>query len=223
MKRLIISDLHLGAAFTREKLLSQLLLTKEYDELILAGDIIEFLKVPHFTEESKSIFEVLRKVNVPIVYVVGNHDRSLSAFVDSSIGKIKFTKRYEFQQNGRSFVVEHGDKYDRSLWKTRYFMRFVAFLGDISERVFNWNSNNVVHWFMSREKRIKNIRSIMKYNPGCDVYIMGHTHNPEVLIWVDLNENIRTYVNTGDWVEHATYVMIEGSQVRLKNYLKEIS
>ena len=222
MKRLIISDLHLGAAFTREKLLISLLENKEYDELILAGDIIEFLKVPYFTEESKKVFEVLNNVTVPIIYVVGNHDKALESFIDGSIGNISFTKRYEFEENNRTFVVEHGDKYDWSLWKSRYFMGFIAFIGDVLERVFKWNSNKFVHWFMSREKRIKNIRSIMKYNPGCDVYIMGHTHNPEVLIWVDLNENIRTYVNTGDWVEHATYVMIENGQVRLKNYLKEV-
>ena len=46
---------------------------------------------------------------------------------------------------------------------------------------------------------------------------MGHTHNPEVLIWVDKDENIKTYVNTGDWIEHHTYVIIKGGQVRLRN------
>ena len=58
MKRLVISDLHLGSAFSREELLISLLEEKEFDELILAGDIIEFLKVPHFTEDSKKIFEI---------------------------------------------------------------------------------------------------------------------------------------------------------------------
>ena len=52
---------------------------------------------------------------------------------------------------------------------------------------------------------------------------MGHTHTPEAMIWIDENERIRTYVNTGDWVEHATYVMIDGPQIRLKNYLNEFN
>ena len=78
MKRLVISDLHLGAAFSREDLLLDLLEEKEFDELILAGDIIEFLKVPHFTEDTKKIFNSLRKVKKPIVYVVGNHDKALN-------------------------------------------------------------------------------------------------------------------------------------------------
>ena len=47
---------------------------------------------------------------------------------------------------------------------------------------------------------------------------MGHTHNPEVLIWVDKKENIKTYVNTGDWVDNCTYVTIKDGQVRLRKF-----
>ena len=50
---------------------------------------------------------------------------------------------------------------------------------------------------------------------------MGHTHNPEVLIWVDKDENIKTYVNTGDWVDNCTYVIIKDDQVRLRKWQKE--
>ena len=33
----------------------------------------------------------------------------------------------------------------------------------------------------------------MKWNKGVDVFIMGHTPIPEVVIWVDENEKIKTY------------------------------
>ena len=61
MKRLVISDLYLGSTFSREEMLISLLENKEFDELILAGDIIEFLKVPRFTEDTRKIFDILRK------------------------------------------------------------------------------------------------------------------------------------------------------------------
>jgi UDP-2,3-diacylglucosamine pyrophosphatase LpxH len=221
MKRLIISDLHLGATFSREELLISLLEEKEYDELILAGDIIEFLKVPYFTENSKKIFQTLQKINKPIVYVIGNHDRALEAFVDSSLGCVRFTKRYEFEESGRTFAIEHGDQHEGGILQRRFVMKFVALVGDILERAFNWNSNKFYDWFKSRRKRIKYVRNIMKYSGDTDVFIMGHTHTPEAMIWIDENEKIRTYINTGDWVEHATYVMIDGPQARLKNYLNE--
>ena len=56
------------------------------------------------------------------------------------------------------------------------------------------------------------------WNKDADVFIMGHTHMPEVVIWVNEHEKIKTYVNTGDWVEHSTYVLIKDGQLRLKNY-----
>ena len=42
--RLIVSDTHLGSLHSKEALLYDLLTTQEYDELILAGDIIDFIK-----------------------------------------------------------------------------------------------------------------------------------------------------------------------------------
>jgi hypothetical protein len=51
---------------------------------------------------------------------------------------------------------------------------------------------------------------------------MGHTHKPEALIWVDYDERIKTYVNTGDWIDHETYVLIKNGNVRLKNYSQQI-
>ena len=221
MKRLVISDLHLGSAFSREDLLLSLLKEKDFDELILAGDIIEFLKVPRFTEATLKVLAVLHVVKCPIVYVVGNHDQAFEAWVNTSLGNISFTKRYEFEENGRTFAIEHGDQYEGGLLQKRFTMKLVALIGDWFERVLNWNTNILVEFFKTRKKRIKHIRDIMRHNGDKDVFIMGHTHTPEAMIWIDENERIRTYVNTGDWVEHATYVMINGSQVRLKNYINE--
>ena len=163
----------------------------------------------------------MRKVKKPIVYVVGNHDKAFESFIDASIGNIRFTKRYEFEENGRTFAIEHGDQYEGGILQKRFVMKLVALIGDWFERVFSWNTNKFIEFFKTRKKRIKHIRDIMRHNGDRDVFIMGHTHTPEAMIWIDENERIRTYVNTGDWVEHATYVMIDGSQVRLKNYLNE--
>jgi UDP-2,3-diacylglucosamine pyrophosphatase LpxH len=48
--RLIISDLHLGSAHSKEADLLKFLNATEFDELILAGDILEFLRRPTFTD-----------------------------------------------------------------------------------------------------------------------------------------------------------------------------
>ena len=57
--RLIVSDLHLGSANSREGALHELLSNIEFDELILAGDIIDFIKIPTFTVKTANLFNHL--------------------------------------------------------------------------------------------------------------------------------------------------------------------
>ena len=47
---------------------------------------------------------------------------------------------------------------------------------------------------------------------------MGHTHNPEALIWIDEDQRIKTYINAGDWVTHQTYVTVSDGIARLKKF-----
>ena len=61
--RLIISDVHLGSFYSKEKELLQFLENVEFDELILAGDIIDFIKIPKFTKTTTKIFSYLSKLN----------------------------------------------------------------------------------------------------------------------------------------------------------------
>ena len=73
MKRVIISDTHIGTKFYKSKELLSFLGGLECDELILAGDIIDFIKIPVFTERCLQIIEKMKHAK-RIIYVVGNHD-----------------------------------------------------------------------------------------------------------------------------------------------------
>ena len=59
MKRIIISDTHIGSKFYRADELLEFLKEEDFDQLILAGDIIDFIKIPMFTERCA---EILREV-----------------------------------------------------------------------------------------------------------------------------------------------------------------
>ena len=59
MKRLIISDLHLGSRFSNELSILELFNTEDYDELILAGDIIDFIRIPKFTKNTLKILNTI--------------------------------------------------------------------------------------------------------------------------------------------------------------------
>ena len=84
------------------------------------------------------------------------------------------------------------------------------------------NEYYLTKWFHDlsvKKRKLRRIWDIIQWNDDVDVLITGHTHTPEVLIWVDKKENIKTYVNCGDWVESCTYVTIEDGVTRLKSWL----
>ena len=220
MKRLIVSDTHMGSRFCRKNDLIELLLEKKYDQLILNGDIIEFLKIPTFTP---LVMKLLKTIDFTkeIIYVIGNHDVSLSGFIGQEFKGVKFVKEYCFEEGGRKFKVEHGDKYEKGIVHSRTLMKIITSFQSILEFIFNVNLSAWYTKLKFNKRKVKRLWDIMDVNHGVDVLILGHTHMPEVLIWIDEEEDIKTYVNTGDWVTHATYVEINDGVVRLRNFLKK--
>lgn len=216
--RLVISDTHLGSAYSKEKDLSDLLDTIDYDELVLAGDIIEFLRRPIFTESTSQILKKVLEAGKKVIYIVGNHDDAFEQFVGTTVGGVNFVRSHDFDYCGRHFRVQHGDQYDTGVVKWKYTIELISFFQNMIERVLGFD---LTTWWANRQikkRQLKRIWDLVKWNEDADVFIMGHTHNPEVLIWVDKNEKIKTYVNTGDWVDNCTYVIIKDGQVRLRKH-----
>jgi UDP-2,3-diacylglucosamine pyrophosphatase LpxH len=216
--RLIISDVHLGSFYSKEDELLKFLKDVEFDELILAGDIIDFIKVPKFTEKTIEIFDYISGLDKKIIYVVGNHDNAFERFIGLKFSNIEFKSKYEFEYGNRLYRIQHGDQYDGGIIHWPFLMKMISICHDWLERYFKKNLAALLVRFFVKKKKLKRVWDIVEWNNDVDVFIMGHTHIPEVVIWVDENENIRTYANTGDWVEHSTYVILKGNQLRLKKF-----
>jgi UDP-2,3-diacylglucosamine pyrophosphatase LpxH len=115
--RLIISDLHLGSINSKESKLAELLSDVEFDELILAGDIIDFIKIPTFTEETVKIFQTLKDSGKKIIYIIGNHDETLEPFVGKEMFGVEFRERYEFEYAAKKYRIVHTTRLGReNLW-----------------------------------------------------------------------------------------------------------
>jgi UDP-2,3-diacylglucosamine pyrophosphatase LpxH len=220
LKRLIISDTHIGSKFYKEEELYKFLSSVEYDQLILNGDIIEFLKIPTFTNWAMNLLKVV-DYNKEIVYIIGNHDRAFANFAGKEVFGIKFVEEYEFEENGRKFRIEHGDKYEKGIIHYRTVMKIVSIFQDFLERYFNVDVSTWFNNLRINKRKIKRLWDIIDLNSDVDVLVIGHTHIPEAVIWIDENEKIKTYINSGDWVSHATYVEINDGVVRLRNFLKK--
>ena len=157
--RLIISDLHLGSAYTHEKQLIDLLHHTQFDELILAGDILEFLKRPTFTDMTSKLFDFVCRLNKKVVYVVGNHDHAFSSFVGKNVGGIDFVKRYDFEYDGRKYRIEHGDDYETGIVSWRYTMELISFFQNMIERFFNID---LTTWWAKRQIRKRKLKLLQK-------------------------------------------------------------
>ncbi len=219
MKRVIISDTHIGTKFYKSDALLSFLEKLDCDELILAGDIIDFIKIPVFTERCLQIIETMKKAK-RIIYVVGNHDEGLLGVVGKKVMGVEFVKRYEFEEDGRVFRIEHGDAYDKGVIHNRIFVKFLSVIQNMLEFTFNFDFTT---WWTSiqiKKHKLRSIIHILRHHPKIDVFIMGHTHIPEALIWVDEDENIKTYINSGDWVTHQTYVTVNNGVARLRKFSK---
>jgi UDP-2,3-diacylglucosamine pyrophosphatase LpxH len=217
MNRIIISDTHIGSKFYKSQELLLFLKSCSYDQLILAGDIIDFIKIPVFTERCLEIFNSIDR-DKDIIYVVGNHDESLVGLVEKEFFKIKFVKRYEFEEGKRKFRIEHGDEYDRGVIHNRILIKLLSVVQNILEIAFSFD---ITSWWTKRQikkHRLRSVIHILRHNEDVDVFIMGHTHNPEALIWIDENQRIKTYINAGDWVTHQTYVTIDNGVARLRKF-----
>ena len=217
MKRIIISDTHIGTKFYKSEQLVSFLRTEDYDELILAGDIIDFIKIPVFSERCLEILEAIDYTK-NIVYVVGNHDESLMGVIGKKFFNIDFVKRYDFEESGRKFRIEHGDAYDKGALANRVFVKFLSVIQNMLEFTFNFDFTTWWTEIQIKKHKLRSIISILRHHPKIDVFIMGHTHIPEAVIWVDEDQNIKTYINAGDWVTHQTYVTINNGVARLKKF-----
>ena len=223
MKRIIISDTHIGTKFYRSEQLLSFLKSADYDELILAGDIIDFIKIPLFSERCMEIIEAIDYKNKNIIYVVGNHDESLVNLVGKEFFNVTFLKRYDFEEGGRKFRIEHGDEYDRGAIHNRLFITFLSVLQNILEFSFGFDFTSWWTEIQIKKHKLRSIIGILRHHPKIDVFIMGHTHIPEAVIWIDQDQHIKTYINSGDWVTHQTYVTVTDGVARLRKFEKKIT
>jgi UDP-2,3-diacylglucosamine hydrolase len=163
---------------------------------------------------------MLKEKDKPIIYVIGNHDINLTEFENETIGGIKFVTKYQFNYRDRTYRVMHGHQFDTGVVTWRFFMKVVSIFQDFLERWLRWD---MASWLVKqklKKRKLRRVWDILKWNKEADVFIMGHTHIPEAVIWIDEDEKIKTYVNTGDWIEHQTYAIIKNGQIRLKKYKK---
>lgn len=234
-RAVIVSDLHLGTKSTHANQFLEFLDTIETDILILNGDIIDGWALARGSKWRKKHTKVLAKIlkmskTTKVIWIRGNHDEFLVDFIGSKLSNIEIREDYRletFVHNSddifipKHYYVFHGDVidifmtkygwlshigsigYDIALWLNRWYNRYRKFRGltykSISQKLKGSvkKAANYINDFETTAVK-------MAAQNGCYGVICGHIHEP-----ADRMIDGYHYLNTGDWVENGTAILLD--------------
>ena len=238
------SDNHLGAptykqSLPREKKFVAWLemVKKDAAAIFLLGDLFDFW-FEYKTVVPKGFIRVLGKLaeitdsGIPVYFFVGNHDLWMHDYFEKELNIPTYREPKEFTFNNKLFLIGHGDGkgpgdkgYKRmkklftnpvSKWLYRWLhpdigMRIAQHLstknklisGD-EDKKFLGEENEWLALYAKRKLKTKHY----------DYFVFGHRHLPmEIKVSDDA-----MYYNLGDWVNHFTYGIFDGTTFEIKKF-----
>jgi UDP-2,3-diacylglucosamine pyrophosphatase LpxH len=223
-KAIIASDLHLGTKDSQAKEFIEFLEKHPTDLLILNGDIIDGWALNRGAKwkkgHTKAVAALLKLSNkTKIIWIRGNHDEFLTEFIGSHFGNIEIRENYILN----NYFVFHGDVidvfitkykwlanigsigYDFALWLNRWYNRYRAW----RKLPYQSISQDIKAGVKAATNYVNDFETTaikMAAQNGCYGVICGHIHQP-----ADLHINGAHYLNSGDWVENRTAILLDGN------------
>jgi UDP-2,3-diacylglucosamine pyrophosphatase LpxH len=225
VKTLFLSDIHLGTRGCQAAALLDLLKYYDADTIFLVGDIIDGWRLKtvwHWPALHNVVLQkLLRKVRkgTRIVYVPGNHDEFMRAYLGEDFGGIEIAgEAIHNLADGRKALILHGDKFDMVVRN----MKWLAHLGDwaydlaiIVNRYINVLRRlfGLPYWSFSAASKAKVKQAVAFIGAfedavvanarqrGAEVVVCGHIHHAAMRQVGPI-----LYINCGDWVESRTAI-----------------
>ena len=237
------SDNHLGAPNYSDSLIREKLFISWLDKIktdaqviFLLGDLFDFW-FEYYKSVPKGFTRVLGKLaelsdsGIKIYFFVGNHDYWTRDYFQKEIGMEVLKKPTEFKINNKLFFIGHGDGLGPGDFKYKFLKRIFRnplfiFLFRINYPWFGITLGN----FFSRKNKIfsgNNIKFKSKENEMLyhfckkklnvkhyDFFVFGHRHLP---LKIELANN-SYYFNTGDWINHYSFLHFKDDSLELKYF-----
>jgi UDP-2,3-diacylglucosamine hydrolase len=241
------SDFHLGAvsyASSRERedrVIRWLDMIKDdVAELFLMGDIFDFW-FEYKTVIPKGYVRFLGKLaqladsGVKLYFFKGNHDMWMFDYLEQELGATIVSNELEIERNGKTFYLHHGDGLGPGDNVYKFLKKF--FRSGFCQWLFarlhpNFGVGIANAW--SRRSRIAGAKDTYKQQHQQEwletfsrevlktryfnYFVFGHRHIP---LDIALPDNSR-YVNLGEWVNHNTYAVFDGTELHLKWFEKHV-
>jgi UDP-2,3-diacylglucosamine hydrolase len=233
----IFSDAHLGAhspeiESLKKKKIAELceLVKNDGDRLIILGDLFDFWFEYKYTAP-KEHYDILfmlsevKKSGIAIDYVSGNHDFWMDDFFENQLGIRLHRDELNTQYEGKKIHLLHGDglspqdggyrilkrifRNKFNIWLYRKLPPDWAFS---LARKASGQSRALTSQRDSKFVEDYRIYAKEKINSGFDIVVLAHLHLPILESFGN-----QTYINTGDFIIHFSYVKMSNGLARLES------
>lgn len=237
----VISDLHLATRACRVRQVMAYLDGIRPRTLVLAGDILDLFwsHRGYWPDGHQRVLDrILRHAadGAEVVYLTGNHDGALCAHHGLTVGGLRLARHYDCTLDGRRTLFIHGDQvplrnrpptwrerladrtYDHLLEVNGLTKRFTELMGVRPWSVATWIKQAIpgVVTFMDAFRK-----TVAAHAAACgyEAVVCGHIHHPEIAP-VAIGDRTVTYLNAGDWVEHASALEFDGHAWTVRHQLE---
>ena len=227
----LASDIHLGAVTRAHEEAFYAWMrhaAAEAGRIVINGDLFDFWfeyrsGIPRGYERVLSLLAEVVREGTPITMMGGNHDWWGGRYLRDEIGLEFLQDPVVRDFGGLKTLLAHGDGLGRGdlgyralkvLLRGRVTRFAFGLLGpDLGGRIAGGVSQTEHR--QSEPTRAERERADaleawavdrLTQSPDLELVVLGHTHQPRLR----QVEPGRWYVNAGDWVEHDTYVVLEG-------------
>lgn len=231
-----VSDLHLGAGTSseeekkKEKFIRFLQLVRQNGQrLYIVGDLFDFWfeyknAIPKTEVEILAALKNLSLMDLPVVYLVGNHDYWQRDFFPKYLGIQVEKGDVVLNHEGKKIFVTHGDGKARSDWGYRIIKAlfrhpvnvwlYRQLPVDLAFPLARLVSGSSRRWTEARgREQISEYEEFarQKFAQGFEAVILAHSHWPELKVLEG-----GTFLNIGDFMTNFTYGVLRGREFELK-------
>lgn len=239
------SDFHLGAptyeeSREREERIVRWLnfIEPNCSELFLLGDVFDFwfeyrYVVPKGFVRLQGKLAQMADRGIHIYFFKGNHDMWVKDYFTKEIGMQIVSNELVIERNGKRFYLHHGDGLGPGDKKYKFLRK--VFRNPICQWLFGilppkmgmgiahrWSAHSKAS-SLAEEGFLGNDKEwLMVYakeqlqKQHYDYFVFGHRHLP---LQVKLSDN-STYINTGEWMNHDSYAVFDGQELKLEYFEK---
>lgn len=239
-----VSDCHFGipdyhSSLAREKKFVEWLdmVRADASEIYILGDLFDFW-FEYKTVIPKGYTRLLGKLaeltdsGIKIHLFTGNHDMWMFRYFEQELGIGIIRNPVVKEINGLKMMIGHGDglgpgDYGYKMLKkffasktcqwlfARLHPNFAMGLGLFFSRRSRLASGDIdwIYKGENRERLIVYAKEMLK-KEHFDLFVFGHRHLP---IDMKIGENSR-YINLGDWLQHFSYALLDGTDFITKKF-----